>query len=440
MTGYSYGDTIVVMDPNPQTTQPDSTVNIQSEIKNGQGLRKKKKLLFFIIFFILLLVILAISYLIFNNKNSAGLSSPNNISPTPAALIQERQTYTYVYSFADEKFSEIAKINGHAEPILGKDNSVYYYIYETSDPSYRAQKIFKLDLETEQTSVIYATNSGKIAEIKYENPNLLYIVILPQNESYDEQTHDLLKLNLDNKQAQFLRQFKSVTFGGISYLFKSGETDIIGSFGGDGCGGHGRISRYQNSNSVLITNTGGGCNPNPIYIGSVPEKNSILVASATETEEATLPGDFIDFDKLYLQNVLTNEKDILYDLRPIDDQINQFKLNKDKNAAVILKDKELISIDLSTKEVSLIELPEDIRSQEISVGFIWSKNDKFYFIVSRAINETENSKELYIFDSKSNSFKKIDFTNTLAKKSPSLTAIGDWKDQEILYFIDYPKN
>ena len=128
MTGYSYGDTIVVMDPNPQTTQPDSTVNIQSEIKNGQGLRKKKKLLFFIIFFILLLVILAISYLIFNNKNSAGLSSPNNISPTPAALIQERQTYTYVYSFADEKFSEIAKINGSAEPILGKDNSVYYYI------------------------------------------------------------------------------------------------------------------------------------------------------------------------------------------------------------------------------------------------------------------------------------------------------------------------
>src|SRR6185369_13275377 len=138
-----------------------------------------------------------------------------------------------------------------------------------------ANTVIKYSLADNKSHVVY-TNTDPTRELQSlslgENDHL-YISLSPTDYYAKESFFQIDEVDLSSeKTIRSLYPLSHVLYGGISYLFTAGDFDIVTSFGGDGCGGGGTISKYRDGHEESVTEIGAGCAETPRYIGFLSSK------------------------------------------------------------------------------------------------------------------------------------------------------------------------
>jgi hypothetical protein len=217
-------------------------------------------------------------------------------------------------------------------------------------------KIKKYSFETKSVVDIYTITMSD--DQSFDNfsmyENMLYLSFgAPGNYGDDPVT--MKEINRVSGAIREIPNVETVFYGTADYLFKSKNgKDITSSFGGDGCGGQGNFYRYENGQSTLIADSGNGCVNKPRYYGFLEDREQLILANGEIYQDKTLeeinPFAF-RYDVLYALDVNTGIQTPLYDLKKISG-IKQILMNSEKTQLVILTDKDLRILDLTSKEIT----------------------------------------------------------------------------------------
>lgn len=313
---------------------------------------------------------------------------------------------------------------------LMKGNNYFGYVnpVRKGDTIYLADAntITKYSLPNKQSQIIYTNpyNDRVIQSLSLDDTGYLYVGLSPKDYYAKNSTFSLDIVDLaSGKTSRTLSSLPHVTYGGISYLFKAGDYDIIASFGGDGCGGYGEISKFIAMKKEQIAKTGVGCLEEPRYIGTLPSKNQILLANVLPGSwNPSAPQESVKYDVLYGQNALTGEKEPLYDLKKIP-ELSAIILNEEKNTVLLATPKNLSLFDLEKK---IITKTIEFKS-EFNGAWTLKNNeliDTFYYPDSMSISlidvQTGNVKQQMSFPTKNDSYNLL----------------GKWNNEYLFFFTN----
>jgi len=207
--------------------------------------------------------------------------------------------------------------------------------------------LMKYNLNSRKKETIYKVldSHKEIGNIKIISDNLYWTDVIATKNDPSEQTHILKEYNTVTNKERTITSLVPGVWTGLHYLFKSTDgADIIGTLGGDGCGGWGKVYRKINKLD-LIVETGGGCNEKPSHVGSIKNENKLVMLS-------TIPNTFPDlkYDKLYTYDVITNNKVDLFNLRNIP-EIQRVLVDDNSNIGVIITKSQILLINLTSKTI-----------------------------------------------------------------------------------------
>ncbi len=218
----------------------------------------------------------------------------------------------------------LLKDNASVPQQLNSGNFLFYDQNQvvTYDPFQRKQK------------QIYVNNTtGLINYVKYDEQGYLYITKITQTTPATIWM-DIISLN-NNSTVKTINNVQPVIYGGLEHLLTFQDNDIIGTFGGDACSGSGKIFQVPADTKKApaeILKTGGGCNPEPSYLGTNEQTSTLFFQTTSPTNDAR---NFIN-DKLVAFDLKTKQLSPIMDLKPITEQI------------------QLIHFDPTTKVIYLI--------------------------------------------------------------------------------------
>lgn len=321
----------------------------------------------------------------FSKKNNPQTSYPENVLPTyapyPTPNPNGRTYYnTVIYSTNSNGSEKIftGKIyigknsGGPVQPTVGKDK--LYYV--------SGSDIFEYDINTKTSKKIYTTADDiSIVLIEYTSPNYLYITegniyFEPDKKPY----LTLKKFDLNTASATTIASMEPTLYGGLNYIGKMGNANIVGTFGGDGCGGYGSIYKVENGAYNLVKKVGSGCIADPRYVGYSENLSSIITISVIGSDEVNQKYDFV-----YLTNVNTGENKAIFDLKRLNDTFKTSLKSTDKDVVYLVGTEKVYTLDLNTQSI--------ISQSDITADFT-----NFY-----PDHISSDSKDVLLFVSESNS-------------------------------------
>lgn len=222
------------------------------------------------------------------------------------------------------------------------------------------------------SKVIYkiAAKNQKIQSLSRDDLGHLYVGLSVKSDEQKDSNFTLQEI--DPTSGKILRSLTPLTrfsYRDIFYLFKADGNDILGSTGNDS---YEKITKFKDGKSSELISTCTGCADQPRYVGTLPQTKQILLASVVrgsyveKPETPTDPG--IKYDSLYGQNVLTGEKETLYDLKKID-QLQYLKQSDDKKFILFVSPKSIAIFDLTTKTIV------QAINQDFVSSYPWSYQD-----------------------------------------------------------------
>jgi hypothetical protein len=252
--------------------------------------------------------------------------------------------------------------NTGSHPIMA-NGAIYFTDNKGYDTS--GKNLLKFDPSTNTTSTEYI--SDEIIQLKsHKNSNLFYFTTFKEPFDYEKTQLTLYEFNPLTKTARKILKKIPVFYGSLSLESKINNIDIVSSFGGDGCGGWGEVYSVDNEKITNTIKIGFGCSMDPRYLKLNENKNSVILASVMEPVDKSDPSDFNDYDRIYFQNLLTNEKEEIYDLKPDMNDIEEIYFDDKTQAIWIIKNSHMISINPDTKVATKIEYPNGIKITKYS--------------------------------------------------------------------------
>lgn len=227
---------------------------------------------------------------------------------------------------------------------------------------------------------------------------------------------------------------KPVIYGTLAYLFKTtkGE-DVLGSFGGDGCGGFGEI-RILGSSNQLLTKTGGGCVEDPTYHGEIPAENKIILLSSIKDSWNEIGGGKLD--KLYSLDVYTKEQKTILDFKSNPQGVKRFFPNPDKNKLTLGYQNEIQEVNLLNGNITKTPINSSIDLENNYYSYFYK--DNLYYLRLESVTNNFNM-ALEITDIKTGNVKKYDWDKKYPVSADAYI-IGFWQDKPLIVFHTYPAN
>lgn len=354
-------------------------------------------------------------------------SKLNSVTPTTYQsniidenTITENQT---IFSLDDSGFAKLATISftlgghyGSSQPILGSSGNIYF----TSK-----DKVFTYNLNTGKQIDIYKKNSNGLELTNLtlnQKKNLLYVSQLI--EIGGKMNKFLLKeVDLSNSTEREIPQFPAVLYGNAEFLFSANGLDIVASFGGDGCGAYGKIYKIINSKAEEIINTGHGCVEDPRFIEANEDKSSVLLYSAIpQIDPLSTIGSYKDeLNQLYWQNVITGEKQVLYDFKAENRTAGHFFINPEKTKMAYFIKNKIEIINIYSKEVEK-EILLDITGEDEN---LWL-GDKIYVV-------DVNNNMASIINVADGTVKEFNYRSMFGRDGIHFSIIGSKDDKAILF-------
>jgi len=228
---------------------------------------------------------------------------------------------------------------------------------------------------------------------------------------------------------------RNVMYGTMHHLFKTTKNDdVIGSFGGDGCGAFGEIRLVTASETKVVTPTGGGCSEHPRRLGSLTQEDKLVLISVEKDGWDPEKGERVD--KLYTKDVYTGGEKILMDLKPYVDTLKSYLMDEKTQKITLVFSDGVWTINAVTGEV---ESKEDTSKAHEESYYTTVHNGKSYYIENEAFTDNFNM-ILHVTDLKTR--KEVEKINW-GKKYPltgDATIIGFWHDHPLISLHIYPKN
>lgn len=347
--------------PQPSLEQQPQIAQIPSQPSVPPPPHRSRKKFLLIGFVAVLILGIAGMLLIVNTASqklkSATVPIPTQVSkeitPTVVPTVTvPKDANMKIYSFDGEKFILLGGYKSESNPRLfhtwDNNNSIYFISENT---------LYKFDLRTSSQArvspVTFASGYGPGSVIS-DNNEVFYTTKALDYE-HSQKVSVRLFDTTSNKETE-LTTIDPVIYGDAEYLFTSSAGQIIGSFGGDGCGGYGEIYRVTTSGNQELTKTGMGCNNNPRFIGSLPKEDSIILAELKQTPEEYSFEDYTFADgKINLMKVTSKVTTPLFDLSQIKGKVKNILLNDNKDIlAILTKDSiYLFHIPTSTLDPAL---------------------------------------------------------------------------------------
>ncbi len=233
-------------------------------------------------------------------------------------------------------------------------NNGYLMIYDTNTVS-----IYDPINKTQQ-QLYQNTNSSEIIRARLsEDQRTLYVSKATPLGNY-QFTVNLEVINLPNTLVRTVSNVPPVTYGALDYLMDSPNGDIVGSFGGDGCGGFGKVYQVKDGQNTELLKTGAGCNNDPYYLGELESKNSLLLEEHhTGANDADIP------TKLLIYDVATKQSTPLLDLTAVSSQIRLLKYDRYSQTVYLFVDKELWKYNPTTKVLQKSVVVDKLPSEDI---------------------------------------------------------------------------
>lgn len=280
---------------------------------------------------------------------------------SPSAQITPvlKQPKLTIYSLFDEKVETLLKTQIDQNPHFGviapkiHFEKGFFYYGDRKNIYRNDLNVDVMDFNASSTPVYYSGKDKQIANFDLSrNGAFLYITLMKDYEANEGAELELMEYNISTKESRLIIKQKPVLYGNLSYIGRAGAKDIVGTFGGDGCGGYGEIYSVENLKVDKVLETGAGCVDKPRYIGYDEDKNALILASAQINNKLN-PGDsnFIEYDKLYYQDAINQNIELIADLKDLSFSEYSLELSKNKNALVWIKDKKIYFYDLSQKKI-----------------------------------------------------------------------------------------
>lgn len=286
--------------------------------------------------------------------------------PSPSAQIANvaRAENQDIYTFDGASIDRLLSITFHNptgyleySPAVGSES--VFYVDDNS--------IKSISIQTHEIKTIYENKSTvtHIRGVTFLEPNSLLIELGESGStggggSYYAKYYFLF-FDLSSQKTRRIGPFNNTqVYGDFSYLFSTPTgDDIIANGGGDGCGGGTEISRLKNNEQSVIIKAGAGCNPGDMYLGAIPDKNSILMVQRLSDENGPMvtlsqtEGDIIyDYGSIYLQDVNTGKKTTLFNVKTITDPVLTLYFDQSKQRAVIETKNNIIFLNKSNSAVA----------------------------------------------------------------------------------------
>lgn len=311
------------------------------------------------------------------------VTSPT-VTPTSGNLSNRR--FHKIFRLANNKITPVTSVEvfgngayGDIEPTYDETTKTIYFTDINTITAY--------SLLTNSSQVYYRNTKPDtiISSVDLTSLPVLYITLAPTEiDDFNNIQLTLLEYNIKTNQTREIPSIKPVRYGNVSYLFKSGNKDIIGTFGGDGCGGYGEIYAVDSTSKKLLQKTGGGCVRDPNYFGNIKSQNALLMASILPESGEDELGEIL-YNELYLINVDTLEKTTLLDLKPYSSY--RMRFNEKNNTLSLESNKEIVTFNIETQKLETLpqkskNIPESHTSYETNTMLYAAEynKDEFYII------------------------------------------------------------
>jgi len=263
---------------------------------------------------------------------------------TNTDIVTDRTRYI-LYVVDEEGFRQISTFSDIASnPTYG---NIPPYLDEESGALYLADahSVSQYNLSGKKSKDIY-TNTEKDLLVSYLSfiKKSIYISLLPN--TYEKLEGRIDEVDIPTGKIRKIGSFAPILYGNLNYLFKTTKgDDVIGSFGGDGCGGGGWVKLLTAPVPKTIIETGGGCNEAPRYLGAVDTQDKIVLLSVVKDTWNETNGE--QTDKLYIKNVYTGEEAVLYDFKANNERVSTYYENNQSNLLYIITNSKIKQLDLS---------------------------------------------------------------------------------------------
>lgn len=284
----------------------------------------------------------------FNLPTTGSIKTAPTFTPLPTFNPSNGRLYydTVIYSTNNNGSEKIltkkiypGKYAGMVTPVIGGGK-----IYYVSDDN-----VFEYDMNTKTSKEVYTVTGGfMMSFIEYSSPNYLYIT--EGNADFDTSGKlelTIKKLDLTSGSISVIGSREPVLYGNLQYIGKADRGNIIGTFGGDGCGGYGSIYKVENGSYNLIKKTGGGCITDPRFIGYSENLSSLITVTSIGKNETDQKDEFI-----YLTNVITGENKAIFDLTKLNDTFRTYIKSKDKDVVYLVGTKKIYTLDLNSQTIT----------------------------------------------------------------------------------------
>lgn len=330
-----------------------------------------------------------------------------------------------IYSIEDDTLKRLVTLPitlgrsyGPAQPFTDNNGSVYFTAKD---------KVIRYDLKTGTQSDVYTVNpqAKGIVSVKTDTKrNKLYIT--EQTEATAGRDKFRVKeISLSDNKEREIPQIPTVMYGNMTYLMYAEGADIVGSFGGDGCGGYGEIYRITGTKTEKAIDTGMGCDKNPRFVKADEKTSSILLYSVEKNDP--LPEEEMweeKLDTLYLQNAFTGEKNVLYDFKSENRSNGKFVVNEDLSKIAYFDGKSTEIISLASKKT------ESVIPVNISYHFAYWYGNKIYALEL-------NEKKVATIDTNSGKISELSFAAYFNPVGNSPRVIGQWDGKALLFVETY---
>jgi hypothetical protein len=368
---------------------------------------------------ILFLCAIGLAFSVYSlTENTKKVSVSSVISPTPTVHVVTKLTMTptvstgnpgiYIHTIQNNKSIILEQIvpqfvQNYYQAYMAFDNQKYIYFID-------GNTIFRYDLDgrkTEEFVSLTIKDKSSLQQITFIKPNILAVSEIGQegNQKEEVRTDNTVHLiDITTKQIREVTKLHVVFYGGNTYITKTATGDIIGSFGGDGCGGWGSIYMYEGDTSRLVTKTGVGCSKEPRFVGAIPEGNSLLLY-AVLPQEKTGNDDFngmpfYDPDVLYYLHTQTGAQEAILDLKPFVG-FKEIVFHDSQEKILISTKNEMHIYNLLTKKTEKIipylveNLTFETFTGDVVVARDYNNHKTYVFDTQNGNNASYTAKELF---------------------------------------------
>lgn len=392
-------------------TEPQPLISISES--------NKKKNIAIIVVAVLVLVMSGIFYRLSVktpvNIGASRLPVLPSLYPTPTPTIEESQPQKITfYSLSNNKMLAQSSITVRPNDAFGLrpvlDSSGNIYLIDNDS-------VIKYSLASKTKTIIYTNqlSDRQLIAVAIKEPDYFYLTEAPiPYYGKTEMLHTIREIKISDGETRVIENLRPTLYGNSDYLFKSSEGDIIGTFGGDGCGGFGKIYRYTD-HAIDVVKTGGGCVEEPTYLGAAENRESLFLLSSVPK---TFPETKID--SFYTQHVLTGNKEIIYDFKNISNQPEKVILNQEKTKVAAINKTSITIIDLVTREIEKTIPLDNIDSY-------------FWLMIGDMLYSYDYNKNIYIVDIPSGTVTRIWYQDVFSVPGRVPNYFGQWNGEPFFY-------